>query len=252
MSVTLTLRQPLTTRVSGRGIFADGWTALRPADLLKRELAGPDGGFAMGDAFAATGEPDGHAILEGDLSRLDWLGAGLTAGTVELRGNVGDYAGAGMSGGALVVRGNAADFTGGAAAGHKRGMTGGEIIVHGSAGASTGAAARRGLIAVGAGTGPFAGFSMIAGTIVAFGAFGADAGLLNKRGTLVSLGGGTVPTTYRLACTYTPDWLRIVLIRLRDRYGMPVTTAHLDGTYQRSSGDFAELGRGEILAWNAA
>ena len=35
-------------------------------------------------------------------------------------------------------------------------------------------------------------------------------------------------------------------------YGMAVSPAHLDGTYQRLSGDFAELGKGEILEWNAA
>lgn len=252
MSITLSPRQPLPGPVDARAILEGAWGDLGPAALLARELDGPDGTLALGDAYSASGSPDGMLVIEGDSSQLQWLGAGLAAGTVEVRGNAGNYAGAGMSGGALVIRGNAGDFTGSAAAGRKRGMTGGEIIVHGSAGASTGAAMRRGLIATGGGTGPFAGFSMLAGTIVAFGAFGGDAGLLNKRGTLVSLGGIAMPSTYRAACTYAPDWLRMVLIRLRERYGMPVTAAHLDGDYQRSSGDFAELGKGEILSWSAA
>jgi formylmethanofuran dehydrogenase subunit C len=252
MSITLTPRQPLAGPVDARAILAGAWGALTPAELLARELEGPDGAFALGDAFTAAGSADGTLVIEGDASRLQWLGAGLASGTVEVRGNAGDYAGAGMSGGALVIRGSAGDFAGGGAAGRKRGMTGGELIIHGSTGASTGAAARRGLIAVGGSTGPFAGFSMIAGTIVAFGAFGPDTGLLNKRGTLVSLGSITRPSTYRPACSYAPDWLRMLFLRLRDRYGMAVSPAHLDGTYQRLSGDFAELGKGEILEWNAA
>jgi hypothetical protein len=45
--------------------------------------------------------------------------------------------------------------------------------------------------------------------------------------------------------------LRVVLTRLRDRYGLPLAPAHLDGQYRRLRGDLAELGKGEILAWNA-
>ena len=61
----------------------------------------------------------------------------------------------------------------------------------------------------------------------------------------------TIPSTYRLACTYQPTHLRLVLTRLRATYGLPVEGRHLTGFYRRYSGDLADLGKGEILAWTA-
>ena len=106
-------------------------------------------------------------------------------------------------------------------------MTGGELVVHGSAGASAGALMRRGLLAVGGAVGDHAGAGMIAGTVVAFGDVGAAAGLWSKRGSIVALGGVTIPSTYRYACTYQPIHLRLMLTRLRARYGLPVEEQHL-------------------------
>jgi hypothetical protein len=37
--------------------------------------------------------------------------------------------------------------------------------------------------------------------------------------------------------------------RLRSAYGLPVRPRHINGFYRRYSGDMAELGKGEILAW---
>ncbi len=87
---------------------------------------------------------------------------------------------------------------------------------------------------------------------MAFGALGAAAGLWSKRGTIVALGDVAIPPTYRYACTYQPTHLRVVLTRLRTVYGLPVDERHLSGHYRRYSGDLAELGKGEILAWTAA
>ena len=90
---------------------------------------------------------------------------------------------------------------------------------------------------------------MIAGTVVVFGSVGLDAGLWSKRGSVVALGRITQPPTYSYACTYQPTHLRLLLTRLRADYGLPVRPRHLNGFYRRYSGDMAELGKGEILAW---
>jgi hypothetical protein len=45
--------------------------------------------------------------------------------------------------------------------------------------------------------------------------------------------------------------LRLILGRLRARYGLPVEQRHLTGLYRRYSGDLADLGKGEILVWTA-
>jgi hypothetical protein len=67
----------------------------------------------------------------------------------------------------------------------------------------------------------------------------------------VALGAVKIPITYRYACTYQPAHLRVMLRRLRTRYSLPLEEWHLAGLYRRYSGDLADIGRGEILAWSA-
>lgn len=129
------------------------------------------------------------------------------------------------------------------------GLRGGEVVVEGNAGDEIGVRMRRGLITVAGDIGARAGLGAIAGSVVIFGAAGADPGLWSKRGSIVALGPVTPPPTYRYACTYQPPHLRLTLVRLRDHFALPVGARQLDGFYDRYSGDFAELGKGEILAW---
>ena len=93
---------------------------------------------------------------------------------------------------------------------------------------------------------------MIAGTVIILGAAGPDTGLWSKRGSVVALGTITPPETYAYACTYQPIHLRIILERLRSRYRLPIQRKHVTGLYHRYSGDLAELGKGEILAWTSS
>ena len=138
----------------------------------------------VGEFFAVSGSGD-DVRLEGDLTLVHSVGAGMSAGRLTVAGSVGmhagagmrggelhvqgdagDLAGAGMHGGTLVVRGSAGRRLGGAYAGERAGMRGGEIVVHGDAGEQAGAGLRRGLIAVGGRAGEAAGLRMLAGTIV--------------------------------------------------------------------------------------
>lgn len=246
------LRAPLDGRVDFTDTFAGDWQSLPSADLARRPLQVAGHGAAnFGDLFDVSGTASGALRLEGDLSRADRIGAGLAGGTVTVAGDVGDEAGLGMSGGALVIEGSAGRRTGAAATGYRRGITGGEIVVRGSVGPEAGAAMRRGLIAVGGDAADYAGLGLIAGTIVVFGASGPGAGQWSKRGSIVSLGTVTPPATYVYACTYRPPYVGLMLARLRTVFGMPVNDAHITGEYRRYSGDFAELGKGEILIWTA-
>ncbi len=251
--IVLTLRQPLTSDVDLGSVFEGPWTSLPPAELAGRRVrqSGHEH-VALSELFEVHGSPDGTARIEGDLSRASHVGARLAEGRVTVEGNVGDAAGQSMSGGALIVHGSAGARVGGAEVQSKRGMTGGEIVVAGNSGPSAGHAMRRGLIAIGGNCGPAAGFSMLAGTIVALGNVGAEAGLLNRRGSVVAFGTVSPVPTYRYACEYRPHWLRTVLRRLRTVYGFKVTDAQVEGRFRRYSGDFAELARGEILAWSGA
>jgi formylmethanofuran dehydrogenase subunit C len=111
---------------------------------------------------------------------------------------------------------------------------------------------RRGLVAVSGSAGACTLLSSIAGTVVVCGATGPDAALWNKRGSLVCLGPVEPAAAYRYACVFQPVFLRLLFRRLREVHGMPVTPAHIDGRFRRYSGDFAETGRGELLAWSPA
>jgi formylmethanofuran dehydrogenase subunit C len=203
--------------------------------------------------------------LEGDLSRVRFVGAGMTAGRLTVAGDVGmhagagmrggelhvegdagDWAGAGMRGGTLVVRGSAGRQLGGVHSGERAGMRGGEIVVGGDAGAQAGAGLRRGLIAVGGNVGEGAGLRMLAGTIVAFGRLGPQAGAGMRRGSIVTMAPSTPLATFVFSCIYRPPFLRLCLRRLR-ALGLAVSDEQLDGRYARWCGDGLELRRGEIL-----
>jgi formylmethanofuran dehydrogenase subunit C len=249
--LTAKLRAPLPA-ADCSAVFGGLWTAAPAADLARRPvLVAGRGAVPLGELCELSGEPDGSVRLVGDWHQAGRVGAGLTEGAVVIEGDVGDEVGLGMAGGSIEVRGNAGDRAGAAAPEARRGMTGGELMIHGSAGREAGALMRRGLLAVRGPLGDHTGVGMIAGTIVAFGPVAAPALLWSKRGSLVALGDVAIPTTYRYACTYQPVHLRLLLSRLTARYAMPVEERHLTGFYRRYSGDLAELGKGEILAWTA-
>jgi formylmethanofuran dehydrogenase subunit C len=268
----LTLRDALRERIDLGPAFSSPWVAAAASEVAAREVwSARSGPLRLGDLFTVDGTPDGSVTITGDLLLAERVGAGLTEGMMRVDGRVGDRAGTGlrggrleirgnaghstgeaMSGGAILIKGNSGNRAGAAGPGRKRGMTGGELVVLGNAGDETGASMRRGLVAVGGSTGRCTLLSTIAGTVVSCGATGPDAALWNKRGSLICLAAVEPAATYRYACTIPPTYVRLLLRRLRDVYGLPVTASHIDGQYRRYSGDFSETGRGEILAWSPA
>jgi formylmethanofuran dehydrogenase subunit C len=246
------LRGALDAVADCSALLAGGWSGLRAADLARRPVSvAGRGPVSLGELADVSGEPDGTIRFLGDWTRGARLAAGLSEGSVLVEGDAGDELGLGMSGGSIEVRGSAGDRPGAAAPEARRGMTGGELVVHGSVGREAGALMRRGLLVAGGTVADHAAVGMIAGTVLAFGAVGPTPGLWSKRGSVVALSDVPVPPTYRYACTYQPVHLRLLLSRLKARYGLPVEGRHLSGFYRRYSGDLAELGKGEILAWTA-
>jgi formylmethanofuran dehydrogenase subunit C len=92
---------------------------------------------------------------------------------------------------------------------------------------------------------------MTGGKLLVHGRAGTAPARWSKHGSIVVSGSIEIPLTYRYACTYQPDHLRLTLLRLRRRYGLAVDDRHVSGFYRRYSGDLAHWGRGEILAWTA-
>lgn len=221
----------------------------------------------LGDFFRAEGRCDGEIHIEGDLSRVKHVGAGMRSGLIHVHGDVGQHLGAGMTGGRILVDGNAGDWVapemaggsvfikgnaghmvGSAYRGSAVGMTGGEIVIAGSVRNETGHGMRNGLIAIGGDSGDFTGVDMLAGTIVVLGNLGIRSGAGMKRGTILSMNEAEILPTFSFSCVYRPIFSRMYLRYLRQR-GLVVSDEQVEGSYARWCGDAVELNRGEILLY---
>ena len=69
-----------------------------------------------------------------------------------------------------------------------------------------------------------------------------------KRGTIVAGGTVEVLPTFRYACTYRPGFLPLLFQSVVAR-GFPLAEHLALGAFRRYGGDFAEMGKGEILHW---
>jgi formylmethanofuran dehydrogenase subunit C len=264
MTLTLTLHEQPVVPLEAEVLCPDRLAGASREEIEALPVWHGNERTRVGEFFSVSGAGD-DVRLEGDLSRVKFVGAGMTAGRLTVAGDVGmhagagmrggelhvegdagDWAGAGMRGGTLVVRGSAGRQLGGVYPGERAGMRGGEIVVHGDAGAQAGAGVRRGLIAVAGRVGDAAGLRMLAGTIVALGGLGRRAGAGMRRGSIVTMAPATPLATFVYSCIYRPPFLRLYLRRLR-ALGLAVSDRQLDGRYARWCGDGLELRRGEIL-----
>lgn len=164
------------------------------------------------DFFEIEGEnastPDElRIIINGDVPRVKYIGARMTAGEIIIKGdvdmhvgsqmrggritvegNADSFAGVEMKGGVLIVKGNAGDHLGGAYRGEWRGMKGGTIIVEGNAGHEVGGYMQGGFIEIRGSVKNFLGIHMKRGLIVVRGDAGRRAGALMDSGSIVIMG----------------------------------------------------------------
>ena len=225
----------------------------------------------LAEYFDVAVEPgDGEPVLriDGDCSRIKWLGKGMARGRLEIRGSAGmhlgayqsggviaclgdagDWAGAMMAGGLLHIHGNAGHLLGAGYRGEPAGMTGGMILVHGSAGNEVGARLGKGVIAVLGDVGDLAGLAMHAGTILCGGRLGIRPGADMKRGSVIALGEAEVLPTFRYACDFSPPYLALLGRKLA-ALSAPLPAGAVEGRYRLYSGDLVCGGQGEVLIWD--
>jgi formylmethanofuran dehydrogenase subunit C len=250
--VELTLRSPLARTLDLAVVRADTFATLTSREIGALPVRYGSDAAVLGDFFTITGERAAQVRVTGDLECAEGVATGMASGELVIEGNVGRDVGLELAGGSVDVRGNAGANAAGARPGASRGAVGGELVIRGSAGLEAGAGMRRGLVVVMGDVGGGTGRAMIAGTVIVGGRVGAGAGRFLKRGSIVALGSIEPPETFRRACTYRPPLLRVQLRYLKRRYALPFTDAQINGRYDRYSGDFAELGKGEILQWVGA
>jgi len=248
------------------GITPDRLAGL-PLDAVKRLVVTADERPAeLGALFSISGDAT-DSVLEcrGDFSRVHFVGARMTAGTIRVTGSVGRHAAEGMTGGRLEVAGDAGDWlaaemrggevvvvgsagdnVGGALPGSDHGLRGGVVIVSGDVGRLAGQRMRRGIVAVGGSCGAAAAFEMRAGTVLVAGRVGPHPGLGMRRGSLVSLSDRpAIPATFHRGRAWLPPFVGLQLAGLRAAGFRP--TAPASARFRQWHGDLLTGGRGEIL-----
>jgi formylmethanofuran dehydrogenase subunit C len=265
----LTYHSTTTIPVEAECITPDNLAGKSPAEVAALLVQHGNAPAPLGEFFHVEGDSsDGEILIEGECSRVKWVGSEMTRGRITVQGNIGMHLGAEMRGGEIRVHGNAGDWVGaemrgghlhvhgdsghlvGAAyRGSRVGMRGGVILVDGKAGNEVGGGMRRGLIAVGGDVGDFAGVSLVAGTVFVFGRPGVRFGAGMKRGT-IALFGEAPPLlpTFRYDCLYRPVFMRLYLRHLLT-WGFPGVGRYTEGNFKRYSGDLVALGKGEVLYW---
>lgn len=267
-ALTLTLRETPSVRLD-LSPLAPALAGGDLAALARLPLALGNQKVALGELFQLHGDDPGDVVLEGELRRVDGIGARWTAGrlrvhggagdflalemqggTIEVQGSVGNYAAAALRRGTLSIVGDAGSHLGGALPGAMKGMAGGQVLVHGSVGERAADRMRRGAVLVSGRVGDYAGARMLAGTLLALGGCGAHAGYGMRRGTLLVRGRAGIDATFADCGRHT---LPIVHLLFRSWQPLGAPFAELAAQVrpvQRWMGDRAAEGKGEILLFD--
>jgi formylmethanofuran dehydrogenase subunit C len=264
--LTLTLKEPTAVPVEAECLCPDTLATLQNLDVRALPVLLGKRRLRLDELFDVEGNGSDELELRGDLSKVKWIGRGMTRGQIRIVGHAGMHLGAFMAGGTIEVTGNASDWVGGemtggtihiqgnaggqlgsAYRGSMSGMSGGTILVEGSAGIELGMRMKRGLIAIRGPVRDFAGLQMKGGTIVLMSGAELRTGAWMSRGTIISMKPLRLLPTFAPACDYNPSFLRLYAKHL----GSLGFTVPPDGTYQRFIGDAAIPGKGEILVWQA-
>jgi formylmethanofuran dehydrogenase subunit C len=264
----LSIRTQPQAPLEAEAISPDKFAGKTVAEIVALPVMHGNERGLLGDFFDIEEDFSSGITVNGDLSRVKGIGAGMTLGNIRIHGDVGMHLGAAMRGGEIDVFGNAGDWVGaemrggkirvranaghgvgGAYRGSRYGMNRGCIVVDGSVGNEVGAAMRRGLIVVKQNAGDFAGAFMTAGSILVFGTLGIRAGAGLLRGTIITFQPAELLPTYRYACRYDPGYLNLLFQSLRIQ-GVDIPDEYVAGKYRRYSGDFNRLGKGEILIYD--
>ena len=226
---------------------------------------------ALGDLFVLKGDDVHQVVLEGDLARVDGIGAAMSAGCWRVEGAAGDFLGQEMAGGelqvhgsvgnfaavalkrgAITIHGNAGDYLGGALPGAMKGMTGGQVVVHGDVGERCADRMRRGAILAAGRVGAYAGARMLAGTVLALGGCGEHAGFGMKRGTLLVRGRAGLDATFADCGHHTLPIVHLLFRSWQPLGGEFAALASAVRPVQRWMGDRSCDGKGEVLLFDPA
>lgn len=270
--LVLTLREPPRQRLDLSPLTPDRLSGLDLGAIAAIELVAGNRPVRVGDYFSISPGDPGTLRIVNACDRLDFIGRGMTTGSIAIEGNVGAYLGlemhggalrlhgtagpyaaAGLRGGSIEIDGHGGDFLGGALPGEMKGMSGGMVVIHGDVGARAADRMRRGIIIVEGGAGAHAASRMIAGTLIVLGrAIGDYPGHGMKRGTVIlsRLPERCLPS-FGDCGRHELGFVSLLLRRLRGRSPALDRINVASRPVRRFAGDFAADGKGEILVLDA-
>jgi len=265
--LTLTLKEQPTVPLEAEVLSPDRLGSLRHDEVWGLPVLHGKRQLRLDEFFEIEGDPSDELELRGDLTRVKWIGRGMTRGRIRIAGNAGMHLGAHMKGGTIEVSGNASDWVGGEMTGgliHIRGSAGGQvgaayrgslsgmnrgtILIEGSAGIELGMRMKRGIIAVRGPVRDFAGLQMKGGSLFLLGGAELRTGAWMARGTIICLKPIRLLPTFSHACDYHPPFMAMYSRHLRE-LGFAIPYDARQGIYHRYNGDAAVPGKGEILIW---
>lgn len=267
MPVSFHLKQQPTVPLEAEALSPDVVDGLSNCEIRSLTVYHGKRQLPLGEFFDVEGEHDSDLEIHGNLTKVRWIGRGMSRGSVTVHGSVGMHLGARMTGGRIEVHGDASDWIGaemknglihvhgnaggqvGAAyRGSLSGMKNGTIVVDGSAGLEVGMRMRRGTIVLGGPAKDFTGLQMKGGTIVLLAGAEIRTGAWMNRGTIISLKPLDMMPTFAFAAGYNPTFINLLAGYVKP-FGVRLPFADSEGAYHLYSGDLSVPGKGEILVW---
>ena len=271
-TLTFRLKKDLAHSINCAALTPESLAGKSIPDIASLMLSNGRSELRVDEVFEISGQPITHGLqtihFKDSSCKLDYLGAHITSGSLDITGDVGAYLGFNLNGGTihchgntsafaacnmvkglLMIDGNTGEFLGGGSAGQRKGMRGGTVLVKGNAGDRAGDQMRRGLILIEGNAGDYCGSRMIAGTIGVMGNVGMYAGFNMKHGTLLLLKKPTVHATMQDCGMHTMPFLSL-LYQSFSKLDSQFSRLHSQRV-QRWVGDAACNGNGEILLISA-
>jgi len=267
-ALTFTLKAAPQQNINCSALTPDNLAGKTAAEIGGISLAAGQYALQAADVFDISGSDTQQLCFKNATTKLDYIGAGMTSGSISIEGDTGAYLGFGMKngeilctgdtaafaasnmrGGLLTIHGNTGDFLGAGSEGSRKGMLGGTVIVKGNAGDRVGDQMRRGLILIEGNVGDYCGSRMIAGTIGVLGDLGVYTAFNMHRGTLLLQKKPQLHVTMQDCGAHTLPFLNL-LFKSFAKYNTRFSALN-SLRVQRFVGDTAYSGNGEILILSA-
>lgn len=265
-ALTFTLKTALRQRVDCSPLTPHNLVGKTLAEIAAIELPSGRQKLRVDALFDIGGDDNSNIVIDNSSAKLDYIGHGMTDGSITVHGDVGSYLGfamkkgslqvhgsadafaaSGLAGGQILINGNAGDFLAAAIPGDRKGMRGGIVIVKGNAGDRVGDQMRRGILLIEGNAGDYCASRMLAGTIGVMGSVGNYIGYGMRRGTVMLFSQPALHSTLQDCGAHTLPFLSLMFKSLR---ALPTKFAEIDkNRVHRYAGDIANDGKGEILVF---